>query len=109
VQPFELTLAAAARQIKAKALSPVELTESVLARIDAVNPQINAFSNVTAELATAAAARAERELTAGIHRGALHGIPFGVKEIYDMAGSRSKRRALGLRIWVCGCEKSGCP
>ena len=49
MQPFELTLAAAAQQIQAKVLSPVELTESVLARIAAVNPQINAFSNVTAE------------------------------------------------------------
>jgi aspartyl-tRNA(Asn)/glutamyl-tRNA(Gln) amidotransferase subunit A len=86
MQPFELTLAAAAQQIKAKALSPVELTESVLARIAAVNPQINAFSNVTVELAARAAARAEREIAADRYRGALHGIPVGVKEIYDMAG-----------------------
>lgn len=86
MQPFELTLAAAAQQIKAKVLSPVELTESVLARIAAVNPQINAFSNVTAELAARDAARAEREIAADRYRGALHGIPVGVKEIYDMAG-----------------------
>jgi aspartyl-tRNA(Asn)/glutamyl-tRNA(Gln) amidotransferase subunit A len=86
MQPFELTLAAAAQQIRAKALSPVELTESVLARIDAVNPQINAFSNVTAELATKAAVLAEHEISAGRYRGPLHGIPIGVKENYDMAG-----------------------
>ncbi|OBG28730.1 hypothetical protein [Mycobacterium sp. 852002-51057_SCH5723018] len=65
MQPFELTLAAAVQQIRAKALSPVELTESVLARIDAVNPQINAFSNVTTELAAGAAALAEREIAGG--------------------------------------------
>ncbi|BBX60971.1 amidase [Mycobacterium saskatchewanense] len=86
MQPFELTLAAAAQQIRAKALSPVELTESVLARIEVVDPPINAFSKVTAELATAAAARAEGEIAAGRYRGPLHGIPVGVKEIYDMAG-----------------------
>lgn len=86
MQPFELTLAAAAQQISAKALSPVELTESVLARTDTVNPGINAFSNVTAELAVEAAALAEREIAAGRYRGPLHGIPIGVKEIYDMAG-----------------------
>ena len=100
MQPFELTLAAAAQQIGAKALSPVELTESVLARIAAVNPHINAFSNVTAELATRAAARAEREIAADRYRGPLHGIPFGVKEIYDMAGvaSTSSSRLRAGRI-----------
>lgn len=86
MQPFELTLAAAARQIRAGVLSPVELTESVLARIDAVDPQITAFSNVTAELAIETAALAEREIAVGRYRGPLHGIPIGVKEIYDMAG-----------------------
>ncbi|MEE6177705.1 amidase [Mycobacterium sp. 050134] len=86
MEPFELTLAAAAQEIRAKALSPVELTESVLARIAAVNPQINAFSNVTVELAARAATRAEREIAAGRYCGPLHGIPVGVKEIYDMAG-----------------------
>lgn len=86
MQPFELTLAAAAHQIKAKALSPVELTRSVLARIDEINPQINAFSNITAELAAEAAAVAEHEIAGGQYRGPLHGIPIGVKEIYDMAG-----------------------
>lgn len=86
MQPYELTLAAAARQIRARALSPVELTESVLARIDEVDPHITAFSNVTAELATETAARAEQEIAGGRYRGPLHGIPIGVKEIYDMAG-----------------------
>lgn len=86
MQPFELTLADAARQIRTKELSPVELTQSVLARIEAINPEVNAFSNITAELANDAAARAAREIAAGRHRGPLHGIPIGVKEIYDMAG-----------------------
>ncbi|MEE6178318.1 amidase [Mycobacterium sp. 050134] len=89
MQPFELTIAGAAQQIQAGALSPVELTESVLARIDATNPQINAFSNVLAEQAADAAVLAEREIAGGRYRGPLHGIPIGVKEIYDMAGVRS--------------------
>ena len=86
MQPYELTLAAAAQKIKAKELSPVELTTSVLTHIEKVNPQINAFSNVTADLANIAAAQAEDEIAAGNYRGPLHGIPFNIKDIYDTAG-----------------------
>src|SRR5262249_27986297 len=86
MRPFELTLAGAAQQIKARQLSPVELTESVLARIHEMNPRVNAFSNITTDLAATSATQAEREIAAGRYRGPLHGIPVGIKEIYDMAG-----------------------
>jgi aspartyl-tRNA(Asn)/glutamyl-tRNA(Gln) amidotransferase subunit A len=97
VEPYELTLAGAAEKIKAKELSPVELTASVLARIDAVEDKITAFATLTPDLATRAAARAEAEIAAGNYRGPLHGIPVGIKDLYETAGvattSSSKVRA----------------
>jgi len=97
VEPYELTLTEAAEKIKAKELSPVELTASVLARIDAVEDKITAFATLTPDLATKAAARAEAEIAAGNYRGPLHGIPVGIKDLYETAGvattSSSKVRA----------------
>src|SRR3982074_1642710 len=86
MQPYELTLADAAEQIKTKALSPVELTESALARIEAVENKITAFATVTAETARKAAAQAEQEIATGGDRGPLHGIPVGIKDLYETAG-----------------------
>lgn len=86
MEPYQLTLADAAEKIKAKELSPVELTASVLSRINAVEDKITAFVTVTAELATKAAAQAEAEIAAGNHRGPLHGIPVGIKDLYETAG-----------------------
>ena len=86
MQPYELTLAEAAEKIKAKELSPVELTESALARIESVEPKITAFATVTVDLARKAAAQAEQEITVGEYRGPLHGIPMGIKDLYETAG-----------------------
>lgn len=97
MQPWELSLSAAAAEIEARRLSPVELTDSVLDRIAATEPAIGAFACVTADLARKAAADAEQEIAAGRYRGPLHGIPLGVKDLYDTAGvpstSSSKVRA----------------
>lgn len=86
VQPYELSLSAAAGQIRARELSPVELTDSVLGRIDAVENTLNAFAAVTSDVARKAASDAEQEIMAGTYRGALHGIPLGVKDLYETAG-----------------------
>lgn len=86
MQPYELTLAQAAGKIQAGELSPVELTESVLARIGDVEESITAFATVTADLARKAAVQAETEIAAGGYRGPLHGIPVGIKDLYETAG-----------------------
>jgi aspartyl-tRNA(Asn)/glutamyl-tRNA(Gln) amidotransferase subunit A len=86
MQPYELSLAQAAERIQAGELSPVELTESVLARIADVEASITAFATVTADLARKAAVQAEAEITAGGCRGPLHGIPVGIKDLFDTAG-----------------------
>jgi aspartyl-tRNA(Asn)/glutamyl-tRNA(Gln) amidotransferase subunit A len=67
-------------------VSPVELTEECLARIERFNARVNAFITVTAELARKQAGEAERELRSGIWRGPLHGIPIGLKDLIDTAG-----------------------
>ncbi|MFI8997736.1 amidase [Streptomyces sp. NPDC053542] len=86
MQPYELSLAEAADAIGAGHLSPVELTESVLARIEATEPLVNAYAAVTADSAREQAAAAEREITAGRRRGPLHGIPMALKDLIDTEG-----------------------
>jgi aspartyl-tRNA(Asn)/glutamyl-tRNA(Gln) amidotransferase subunit A len=81
-----LTVAESARLIKARKLSPVELTAAYLSRIAAVDAQLNAYITVTAERARSQAKRAEREIAKGDYRGPLHGIPFGLKDIYNTRG-----------------------
>ncbi|HTW70415.1 MAG TPA: amidase [Acetobacteraceae bacterium] len=83
-----LSIAEASRLIAAKKLSPVELTRTLLARIAAVDPQLNAFLLVTERQALADARAAERALAAG-RRGPLLGIPVAYKDIYETAGVRT--------------------
>ena len=82
----DLTLVEAAHLISARKLSPTEYTESLLARTQALEPQLNAFITRTPDVAMAAARAAEAEIMHGNLRGPLHGIPFAVKDIYDTAG-----------------------
>ncbi|MFI8082027.1 amidase [Kitasatospora sp. NPDC086009] len=87
MRPYELTVAAAADEIRARRLSPVELVGSVLDRIEQVEPQLNAYVSVLAEQARGAAREAEHEAAHGRFRGALHGIPMGLKDLIDVAGT----------------------
>jgi aspartyl-tRNA(Asn)/glutamyl-tRNA(Gln) amidotransferase subunit A len=73
-------------QIRSRRISPVELTESYLARIDRYGRAFNAFARVTPELALEQARAAEREIAAGRYRGPLHGIPYGAKDLLATAG-----------------------
>jgi len=70
-------------------LSPVELTKKCLAQIEKLNPTLNAFITVTAELALTQARAAEAEILRGRWRGPLHGIPLAVKDLIDTAGIRT--------------------
>lgn len=81
-----LPLAEASRLIASKKLSPVEYTRALLDRIAAADPACNAFLVVTAERALAEARNAEAEIAAGRHRGAMHGIPYGAKDLIDIEG-----------------------
>ena len=83
------TIPALARLIRARKLSPVTLAEHVLRRIERINPVIHAYITVCGEHALAQAHRAEREISNGDYRGPLHGIPYGLKDIYETAGIRT--------------------
>lgn len=82
----ELGIATAARLIRSGKLSPVELTEALLSRIEAFDLQLNAFITLTGDLALAQARAAEQEIVRGRYRGPMHGIPFALKDIYNTAG-----------------------
>jgi aspartyl-tRNA(Asn)/glutamyl-tRNA(Gln) amidotransferase subunit A len=81
-----LTIAEAASLIASRKLSPVELTDALLDRIETFEPQLDAFITVTADLARTQAKRTEADIFAGRARGALHGIPFALKDIYNTKG-----------------------
>lgn len=75
--------------IRAKELSPLELTRTCLERIEKLNPALNAFITVTGELALAQARAAESEIARGEWRGPLHGVPIALKDLIDTAGIRT--------------------
>jgi aspartyl-tRNA(Asn)/glutamyl-tRNA(Gln) amidotransferase subunit A len=84
-----LSLTEASRLIRDKKISPVELTQSCLNRIERLNPSLNAFITVIAESALARAHEAETEIQSGHWRGPLHGVPIALKDLFDTAGVRT--------------------
>ena len=84
--PHWLSATEIAQAFAAKTLSPVELVTALLARIEALDPKLNAFIRLDAEGAMQAAVQAQAELAAGRSRGKLHGVPVGIKDIIDVAG-----------------------
>ncbi len=72
--------------IRTRKLSPVELTEAYLKRLETIGPKLNAVVTVTRDLALAQAKAAEREIVAGKYRGPLHGIPYGAKDAFATKG-----------------------
>jgi aspartyl-tRNA(Asn)/glutamyl-tRNA(Gln) amidotransferase subunit A len=79
----------AARLLRRKEISPVELVEESLARIESLNPSLNAFITVLAESARRQARVAEREIRRGDRRGPLHGIPVALKDNFWTKGIRT--------------------
>jgi aspartyl-tRNA(Asn)/glutamyl-tRNA(Gln) amidotransferase subunit A len=84
-----LTLLEAARAVRERDVSPVELTEHALARIEETEPVVHAWVTVAADAARAAAREAEAAVLAGADLGPLHGVPMGVKDLLDTAGTRT--------------------
>src|SRR5215475_11366422 len=76
-------------QVRSKNISPVQILEACLSRIEALNPRLNAFITVFATESRKLAREAEKAIAAGRSRGPLHGIPVAFKDFYDTAGSRT--------------------
>ncbi len=83
--------------IRAKQLSPVELTRAALERIERVNPTLNAFCTLTADTALARARDAEAAVMRGGPLGPLHGVPYSIK---DLAFTRGVRTMSGSHIFA---------
>lgn len=81
-----LTLSQTAVYIQSGEISPLELTRAYLERIERLNPQLNCYLTVTSEQALDQASIAENEIRRGAYRGPLHGIPIGLKDLFDTAG-----------------------
>ncbi len=90
-----LSIAEVSALIVRREVSPVELTEAYLARIERHNPLLNAYVTVTADAARSEAREAEQEIARGMYRGPLHGIPIALKDLYDTKGVRT---AAGSKI-----------
>jgi aspartyl-tRNA(Asn)/glutamyl-tRNA(Gln) amidotransferase subunit A len=82
----DLSIAELSDLIAARKLSPVELVETLIRRVEEHDEQTHAFITPTFDLARQQARKAEAEIAAGKNRGALHGIPFALKDIYDTRG-----------------------
>jgi Asp-tRNA(Asn)/Glu-tRNA(Gln) amidotransferase A subunit family amidase len=81
------TIAAISPEVQRGSISPVELAEQALARLDERDPVLNMFQLVLADRARTAARRAEAEIRQGNSRGPLHGIPVAIKDLLHLAGT----------------------
>ena len=88
-EPYRLTLTEMIRQIGRKKISPVDLAESLLKRIDLLEPSIQAWVTIDRGKVLEEARRKEKEISRGRIRGPLHGIPLGVKDIFYTAGMKT--------------------
>lgn len=95
-----LAISELAPLLRTREISPVELTEAYLARIEWFDPQVNAYTTVTADRARDDARRAETEIGAGHYRGPLHGVPIALKDLYATAGIRTTGGSKVLEDWV---------
>ena len=78
-----------AKLVETRQVKPSELTELYLARLATYDPILHCVVNLTPELARAQAKQADAEIAAGTYRGPLHGIPFGLKDLFAVKGTRT--------------------
>lgn len=81
-------------------LSPVELTEKLLSRIDSVDGKLMSYATVMTEQALESAREAEQEIQAGNYKGPLHGVPIGLKDLFFTKGTRTMGGLKVLREFV---------
>jgi aspartyl-tRNA(Asn)/glutamyl-tRNA(Gln) amidotransferase subunit A len=84
-----MTINQAGPLLRERKLSPVELVRAFLERIEAIDSKLNSFVTLLPERALSQARAAEAEILQGNYRGPLHGIPIGLKDLYDTKGIRT--------------------
>jgi aspartyl-tRNA(Asn)/glutamyl-tRNA(Gln) amidotransferase subunit A len=88
-KPHYLSLRDLSTQLRALGLSPVDVVDGCLARIDALDRRLNTFVTMLGDRARERAKTADADIRSGTWRGALHGVPIGIKDFYDTAGVRT--------------------
>lgn len=91
------SISQASQAIRSKQISPLELTQSLLDRIEAINPKLNAFLEVTADTALAEARAATEAIAHNDDRGPLHGIPLAFKDLFDVRGAHTTAGSILLK------------
>lgn len=94
------TMTEVAALIKNKEVSPVELTQAMLERIEAVDGKLHSYLTVTSEVALEQARTAEQEIVGGTYRGPLHGVPIAVKDLCFTKGIPTTCASKILANWV---------
>src|SRR5258708_9409508 len=82
-----MTIEEFGKRLRAREITSEQVTAECLQRIEATNPELNAFILVMGEEAQTQAREADRELADGRDRGPLHGVPISVKDLYDIRGT----------------------
>ncbi len=99
-----LTIAEVADLIARRAVSCLELTEAIIAKIDETEPVVRAYTAVFADLARTAARQADREIGRGRWRGPLHGIPLAIKDIFYVSGAPTEAGSRVLKGFMAPYE-----
>ena len=99
----QATIEEIGERIRQRKVSPVEVTQLTLDRIERLNPTINAYYTVFAEQALALARSAEAEIAAGVYRGPLHGIPIAIKDIYESGPTTCGSKSLAEYVAKQDC------
>jgi len=95
-----LTISEIAAALRRKDFSPVELTQALLQRIEAIDGKLHSFITLTSDLALTQAKQAEQEMRSGADRGPLHGVPIALKDLYATRGIRTTCHSAVLENWV---------
>ena len=95
-----------AADIRARRLSPVELTSAILHRIEALNPTLNCFCTLAGDVAMEQARAAEQAVMRGQALGALHGVPYSIKDLQSTRGVRTMR---GSKIFANHVPQASTP
>ena len=95
-----LTISEIAAALRRKDFSPVELTQALLQRIEAIDGKLHSFITLTSDLALTQAKQAEQEMRSGADRGPLHGVPIALKDLYATRGIRTTCHSGVLENWV---------